>query len=49
MAIKFVPHLRDNHFITAKKVKSYEDMIATAPKVINNMDDWIRQRKTFSK
>ena len=48
MAIKFVPHLRDNHIIVAKKVKSYEDMIASAPNVVSEMDEWISQRKIFS-
>ena len=35
---------RDNHIIVAKKVQSYEDMVAASPKIVSDMDDWIVQR-----
>ena len=48
LAIRFVPHLRDNHIFVARKVRTYEEMLATAPKVVSEMDEWISQRKNFS-
>jgi SAM-dependent methyltransferase len=47
-AIKFVPHLRDNHIIVAKKLKSYEEMLATTPKLTSQTDEWVRQRQLFA-
>jgi SAM-dependent methyltransferase len=47
LSTKVLPHLRDNHIFVAKKVKSYEDMLATAPRVVNDMDEWVRQRQAF--
>jgi SAM-dependent methyltransferase len=49
LAVRFVPHLRDNHILVARKVRSYEEMLATAPKVVSEMDEWMSQRQTFSK
>ena len=49
LAIRFVPHLRDNHILVARKVRTYEEMLATAPKVVSEMDEWVSQRQTFSK
>ena len=48
LAVKFVPQLRDNHILVARKVKTYEEMIASAPNVVSEMDEWISQRKNFS-
>ena len=47
VAIRLFPYLRDNHIIVAKKVKSYEEMLTTAPKLVNDYDDWILQRGIF--
>ena len=44
IAIKIIPYLRDNHIIVAKKVQSYEDMVAAAPKIVSDMEDWLAQR-----
>jgi hypothetical protein len=48
-AKKIFLHLSDNHIIVARKVKSYENMIATAPKIVSEQDAWVEQRKKFSK
>jgi hypothetical protein len=48
LAVKFVPQLRDNHVLVARKVNTYEEMIITAPKVVNDMDAWIAQRHKFN-
>ena len=45
---KIFPYLRDNHIIVAKKVNSYDDMIADAPKVVSDVAEWIKQRKRFT-
>ena len=47
VAIRLFPYLRDNHIIVAKKVKSYEEMLTTAPKLVNDYNDWILQRGIF--
>ena len=49
LVIKIFPYLRDNHIIVARKVESYEDMVIKAPKIVNNTDEWIKQRQTFGK
>jgi len=47
-ARKTVPHLRDNHIIVARKVKSYEEMMNESPRIVSDMDDWVEQRNRFS-
>ena len=47
LAIKFFPHLCDNHILVARKVKSYEEMLDAAPKVVSDLDAWMRQRQAF--
>lgn len=44
---KLVPHLRDNHFIVAKKTKSYEEMKQSAPKLTADYNEWMNQRSKF--
>jgi SAM-dependent methyltransferase len=41
------PHFSDNHILVAKKVKSYKDMLAIAPKIATDMNEWLCQRKSF--
>jgi SAM-dependent methyltransferase len=41
------PHLCDNHIIVAKKIKSYQNMNLTAPKIVSNNDLWIEQRREY--
>lgn len=41
------PHLRDNHFVIAKKVSLYEEMLKSAPKLTSDVDEWMNQRKRF--
>jgi len=48
LAIKSFPHLCDNHILVARKVKSYEEMLDAAPKVVSDLDAWMRQRQAFS-
>ena len=47
LVIRVFPHHRDNHILVAKKVKSYKDMLAIAPKIVNDMNEWLCQRQTF--
>jgi len=47
LTIKILPHLRDNHILVAKKVKTYEEMMSSAPKLLSDMNEWINQRKVF--
>jgi len=49
LIVNLIPHFRDNHIIVARKVESYEDMLIKAPKIVNNIDEWINQRQTFEK
>jgi SAM-dependent methyltransferase len=49
LTTKVLPYLRDNHILVVKKNKSYEEMIKTSPKIVNNIDAWNKQRKIYSK
>jgi len=48
LTVPLVTHLRDNHILVARKVKSYEEMCDTAPKVVSEIDEWNNQRQEFS-
>jgi ubiquinone/menaquinone biosynthesis C-methylase UbiE len=49
LAVPILPQLRDNHILVARKVKTYEEMRDTAPKVVSEIDEWHHQRQEFSK
>lgn len=42
------PHLKDNHFIIARKVVDYERMELNAPKLTSDNEVWLEQRKKLS-
>ena len=47
LSTKVLPHLCDNHILVARKVKSYDEMLAKAPRVVSDIDDWVNQRQAF--
>jgi SAM-dependent methyltransferase len=45
--IKFIPHMRDNHLLIARKIVDYNIMMQNAPKIVGEYDKWLEQRKFF--
>lgn len=46
---KAVPHLRDSHILIAQKKSNYETMQNSAPQIVDKLEQWIWQRKKFSR
>jgi len=47
LSIRIIPHLRDNHILVARKVKTFEEMQHSSPKVVSDLEDWTSQRERF--
>lgn len=45
---KLFPCFKDNQILVAKKTISYHDILNHSPKLLNNLDEWISQRKQLS-
>ena len=49
LLISFIPSLRDNHILLAKKNMNYEDVLNESPQLTNTLKDWNEQRNKFNK
>ena len=48
MTSYFFPHLKEHHFLVAKKVMSYDEVKSNSPYMTSNINDWLELRKKFS-
>ena len=48
LLVRVIPYWKDSHILIARKKIDYQTMLKTAPKIVNNLEEWVLQRKAFT-